>query len=155
MTQLRADNPRDQARIAAGLLAAPVIAALVAYVAFPLVHWSGQHLYGRSTYSPDAPAAFATGVAIAGVFAVLVAALPALLWLLRRGPVTVEQTLIAGMVIGNLPYVLLSGWIAAACERCDTYGVAGAIRGLLIGSILGVLSAAGFWVIAAAGRRAP
>lgn len=150
---LRVENERDRARVVAGLIAAPLVATLVAYVGFPIVHWSGEPLYGRSTYSSDAPLAFASGIAIVAIFAVIVFAAPALWWLLRRGPVTLEQTLVAGFVIGTLPYVLLALWISLSGKMGDTYGVPGVIRGLLIGSILGVLSAGGFWIVAATGRR--
>ena len=77
---LRVENERDRARVVAGLIAAPLVATLVAYVGFPIVHWSGEPLYGRSTYSSDAPLAFASGIAIVAIFAVIVFAAPALWW---------------------------------------------------------------------------
>ena len=148
-------SPRDQARLTGGFIAMPVVAALVAYVGFPLVEWSGRPLWGGGQSAPDAAIAFAAGVAFVAIVVVPVAVVPAVWWLLRRGPVTLEQTLIGGFVFGILPVVT---WIAIAVASSGkglsvVYGVAGLIRALLMGSTIGVLCAGAFWIIVTAGRR--
>ena len=153
-------SPRDRARLTGGFIAMPVVAALLAYAGFPLVEWSGRPLWGGGRSSPDAAVAFAAGTALVAIVVVPVAVVPAVLWLLRRGPVTLEQTLFAGLAFGNLPFLFLWAWIAIFSTVTGRtpgmragYGVAGAIHGILIGSIMGVLCAAAFWIIVASGRR--
>jgi hypothetical protein len=155
MAELRVSSSRDRARLTGGFIAMPVVAALVAYVGFPLVEWSGRPLWGGGRSAPDAAIAFAAGVALVAIVVVPVAVVPAVLWLLRRGPVTLESTLIGGFAFGILPVVI---WIAIAVPSSGkglsaVYGVAGLIRALFIGSTIGVLCAAAFWLIVTAGRR--
>lgn len=158
--ELRVVSERDQARLTLALIAQPLVTAAIAYVAFPVVHWSGRPLYGASQYSSDAPLAFAVGVGIAAVVVVAGGVLPALWWLRRRGPVRGEHALVAGFVLGNAPYLLLmlylTIWsVVSGRPYPGSYGAAGVLRGLLIGSTIGGLSAAVFWWMAPRQRTVP
>ena len=83
-------------------------------------------------------------------------ALPTLAWLLKRGPISRRQALISGAVLGNVPGMFIVGTLAASRlsqgampDLNDlTYGPAGAVRAIAIGSFIGTASAAVFWWLA-------
>jgi hypothetical protein len=96
---------------------------------------------------------------MAGVVASFVTgfgAYPTLRWLLKRGPLTRAQTMIGGVVLGNVPGALivlllaarhLSRGVSPTLEN-TMYGAAGAVRIVLLGSILGLACALVFWRLA-------
>ena len=150
-----ASSPRPDLRLVIGFLLTPVAAAVAAFAAFALPGAFG-----------DLPIANPVGMAagmglIAGVFAVLVTvfcAVPALLWLLRRGPVSLGQVLGAGALLGNLPLAATSvlvlreqmahGTPLRAANSPDAL-----IRLIAAGTFVGIASAAVFWLIAIRGSR--
>jgi hypothetical protein len=68
--------------------------------------------------------------------------LPVAVWLMKRRDLTLKETLGFGLGFGNRPYLLLG--IAAG----GTYGVARLLRGIAFSSLLGLVGAAVFWVLA-------
>jgi hypothetical protein len=140
-----------------GLAVQPVVAALLAFSTFSIVTLTGRSLYGGRPADPlDAAMSFAIGVAVVGTLVTVFAATPALLWLQTRGPVTRRQVLACGALLGNLPSVLFVLSLAAnranagALTSLDPliYGPLGAIRALVFGTFMGLVSATVFWWIA-------
>lgn len=150
-------SPFGELRVLLGLAVQPFVTALLAFAIFPVVEYTGRLLYGGSpSDSVDAAISFAAGVGIVGLVLTIFGALPSLAWLLKRGPVTRRQALISGALLGNVPGVIIVG--ALAFRRVSqsaipglselTYGPAGAVRAIAIGSFLGVASASVFWWLA-------
>lgn len=131
---------RAEGRIIRGLAVQPFIATALAVVLFPLIAYSAG---GGVTLEPF-KAALTLGVVI-GIVATLITGLvayPVLLFLLKRGPVTLAQTLVAGVALGNIPAAI--GLLLGA----------GSTRSSVFGSLLGLISAAVFWWIASPELRA-
>jgi hypothetical protein len=135
-------------RLLVGLALQPFLAAGVAFVSFPLLlDRSGRSLAGGfPADATDAAASVAFGVGIVAVFVTVVGVLPAVVWILKRRPITLPLALLFGLAFGNLPVVL--GRVLAG-----GYGVAGALRGHAFASVIGLTGAAGFWVIAVSRRE--
>ena len=154
--------------MAIGLLAQPSVAALVAFLMFPLIDPSGRVAYesrgvrvvGESFIPDKTGAAIGIGISV-GLVAIPLAALvalPSLAWLLRRGSITLTKTLVAGALIGNLPFVV--GFVLIALQR-PREGMSSLPPGaafeapmvhplwrILFASVIGLASAAVFWFIA-------
>ncbi len=137
-------------------MAQPFVAAALAFALFPLVDYTGRLLYGGAPGSfLDAAVPFAVLAGVAASFVTGCLAYPLLTWLLKRGPLTLQQTLTGGAVLGNAPAVIILFALAAwRINRGETptletltYGSAGLLRILVLGSALGGLSAAAFWWI--------
>jgi hypothetical protein len=134
----------------------PFVAALLGFIIFPVVDYTGRALYGGRPFDPlDAAISFAAGAGLAGLLVTALGAVPTLAWLLKRGPVTRRQALISGAVLGNVPGLLIVGGLAASRlsqgampDLQLTYGPAGAVRAIAIGSFIGAASAAVFWRLA-------
>ena len=138
-----------------GLVVQPFVAAALAFALFPLVDYTGRMVYGGGRTVDPIETAVGFGV-MAGVAASVVTGLiayPSLIWLLKRGPLTRTQTMIGGVVLGNVPGVLivlllavrhLSREVSPTLEN-TTYGAAGAVRIIMLGSILGLVCALVFW----------
>lgn len=89
---------------------------------------------------------------LVGVVATLITVLvafPTLLWILKRGPLTLHTTLISGMLLGNIPAALAA--VLPLMTGRQPSELASLIRPSAFGSIVGVVSAASFWY--AAGRH--
>jgi len=139
-----------------GLMAQPFVAAALAFALFPLIDYTGRLLYGGgSSDFLDAAIPFAILTGVAASFVTGGLAYPLLTWLLKRGPLTLSTTLIGGVVLGNVPAGLillaLAAWRVNRGETPTlatlTYGPAGLLRNVALGSVLGLLSAAVFWWI--------
>jgi hypothetical protein len=143
-------------RVMLGLVVQPFVAALLGFIVSPLVDYTGALLYGGHPADPfDSAVSIAAGIGFAGVLVTAFGALPALAWLLKRGPVTRRQTLISGAVLGNVPFILIVGGLAAGRlsqgampDLQIAYGPAGALRTIAFGSFIGTASAAVFWCLA-------
>ena len=152
-----ADTPArpNRWRLLLAFFLMPPASALAAAAIFPVV-WFGAR-------GPDtvAPIAFLAGVM--AVFVVLAGALPAFLAARRRGPITFSQTVRAGAMLGNLPLALLAfmtalltvAHIAAGTisQHLSPLGslVAGALRVVVLGTAVGAISAALFWLVGVKG----
>jgi hypothetical protein len=154
-------SSKDEIRLFAGLAVQPFVGAALAFLSFPLVDYSGRALYGGfPADTVDAAISFAFGVSIVALFVTVCGALPIVLYLLKRGPLTLKEVLVGGAALGNAPFILVVAGIVASQVARGTmssevghlwYGLPGAIRSTAISSFIGLGSAAVFWVVA--GRR--
>ena len=148
-------SPRNNARLWLGFLMMPPVSALGAAVVLPIV-------------APGEPGAGGSGVfafvaAIAAVLVTPAGALPAFLVLKRRGPITLSQTLCAGAALGNAPgalFALMAALFAVAHIAAGSISqhmaplsslLTGALRVVVLGTAVGTISAAAFWLIAVRG----
>jgi hypothetical protein len=150
-------SPAAELRVLLGLAVQPFVTALLAFVSFPVVEYTGRPLYGGRLVDPfDGAVSFAAGAGIAGLVMAVFGALPVLAWLLKRGPISRRQALIFGAVLGNVPGVLIVATLAARGLRQGampglselTYSPMGAVRAIALGSFIGAASAGVFWWIA-------
>lgn len=135
----------------------PLVDALVAFVAFPAVWAFG----GDGGFQPADPVQAARAVALVtgslGILVTLAGAVPVVFWLMKRGPVSFGQIAMAGLVLGNVPFGVYVfalipfaiGHLAAGTMSQHLSPVselvAGTLRVIGIGSIVGLVSAVVFW----------
>jgi hypothetical protein len=143
--------------VLAGLAVQPLVAALLAFVTFPLTDYTGRLAYGgRPVDSVRSAIAFAIGVGIVGLATTVLGALPVLGWALKRGPLTRRRVIVAGAILGNIPSaVIVSGLAIGQLSSGSTptlnaltYGYLGLFRIVAFGSFVGLGSAAVFWWLA-------
>jgi hypothetical protein len=141
----------------------PVVDALVAYFAFPIVWQLGRH-GGFRPVDPTKPAlAFAVLAGLSGLFVTLSGAIPVVFWLIRRGAVSFQQILTAGLALGNalfvvyvlalIPYALLHLAFGTLSDHLIPVSelLVSALLPLGIGSCMGMMSAVVFWFAAIRG----
>src|SRR5262245_44574959 len=154
------DTAKTEMRVILGFAVQPLVCALVAFMSFPILEYTGRSLYGgRPADALDSAIAVAIGTGLVGFFVTIVAAVPSYLWVRSRGLLSRGVVLWCGVILGNLPSLLIVVLLAinraqqgqAANFDALTYGVAGAIRAIAFGSFIGAAGAAVFWWIA--GRR--
>ena len=110
ITDVPAVSPREQRWVLVGLIVQPLVAALFAFVTWPIVEATRLPPHAKFTGSTLGHAiAVAVQLGVIGFFVAFCAALPLFLWLRRRGPITPGKTLVGGALLGNLPvaFVLL------------------------------------------------
>jgi hypothetical protein len=145
----------------------PILQALVAFVAFPLVWRLGDHGASQPVDWGEAAREFAIVTGLLGIFVTVAGAVPVVYWLMRWRRVSLARLLLAGLILGNVPFALyLVVLILPATISHLAMGtlsqhlvpvsalLAGALRVILIGSIFGVISAAAFWLMAILGTDA-
>ena len=149
----------------AALAVLPIVDAIVAFLGFPVVWWLGNHRAGF-VYPQQAAAGFAVLAGVIGLFVTLCGALPVVWSLLKRGPIALKQLLVAGIVLGNVPAAasllfiipITVGHVANGTMVDHLLPVpellAGILRVLAIGSAMGMISAAAFWLVGVAGSSA-
>jgi hypothetical protein len=140
---------------------------LFALVTYHLLWASGSLSGGAPIGSTDAAASLAMGV---GLLALVMTgcAIPLLVWLNGRGPLSLSKVLLLGAALGNAPLALIVFVIVLAHPIRETlsgdigrlwYGLPGALARIAIGLVSGTASAAVFWLIGVRGnlrqRRAP
>jgi hypothetical protein len=149
-------------RIVAAFAVVPLVVFVVARMGWPLV-WTMSGNSGQ-IISPDDPATtFAALTAFVGLLVTLFGAVPAFVWMKRRGPVSLSRAIGAGVVLGNSPMVA-SAIGAASFTILHIIGgtisqhlsppldvIAGFLRLSIIGSVLGVISAFVFWQLGVRG----
>lgn len=146
MKNRRTISPGAEKRIFVGLLVQPFLAAVLTYMAFPLIEYTGRTLYGgRAGDSADAALALALGVGIAAAGITVVGVFPTVVWVIRRLDVTFGRTILFGVLFGNLP-------VAIGSLLAGSYGPIGLLRAAVIGTTLGISGAALFWVVALRGQ---
>lgn len=156
---------RVRGRLLAAFAVVPIVDAVAALVAFPVVWALGDD--GPSYAArPRAALAIATLAGILGLLVTLCGALPVVTWLMRRGPVRLSQLLLAGLVLGNapfaafvamlLPFALIHLASGTLWDRMLPLGelLGGTLRSVTIGSAMGLLSAAVFWFVGLRGTEA-
>ena len=146
----------------------PFVAFVLAYVA-EMTLWghAGTYVTGTTVHTGgSAPAAIALSLAMAAalmaVFVTIFGAVPLVLWLIRRGRVSLRQALIAGAALGNAPAAVLLVLILIHHIGRGTmpdnpgdvwYGARGAFRTITEGMFVGMGCAAVFWVLAIRGTE--
>lgn len=155
MNQPQTLTPAEENRLLLGLVVQPFVAAALAFALFPLVEYTGRLVYGggRTVDPVEAATGFAIMAGVVASFVAGVVAYPSILWLLKRGPLTRAQTMVGGVVLGNVPGALivlvlatrhLSRGVTPNLENV-AYGGGGALRIVVLGSVLGLVCAAVFW----------
>jgi len=144
----------------------PVINALMAFVAFPTM----QALRERGEFdvvvgSDHGAYILAVLTGLTAAIVTIAGAVPAFYTLVKRGPVSLKQTLLAGLALGNAPFVvitLVTMMFALMHVAAGTISdhlaplpdlIAANLALIAIGSFFGVVSAAIFWAIAILGTE--
>ena len=153
-------------RFWAALAVLPFMNGLVAFLAFPLVWYMGGHT-GQLADPTHTARAFALISGFLGLIVTLGGAVPAVLWLVKRGPISLRHLVAVGLVLGNAPFLLyLSGFVLPATLAHLAAGtmsqhllplsslVAGTLRALAIGSVMGTVSAIVLWFLGIRGTDA-
>jgi len=131
-------------RVFVALVMQPFLLAGVAFVLFPflLLDGSGQTLSGGYPSNVnDAAVSVAMGVAFVAGAITFLGVMPAAVWVMKRHKVTLGQTLLFGFAFGNVPFVI-------GAAGAGVHGSAGGLRAFAFSSVLGLVGAATFWVIA-------
>lgn len=148
-----------------GFLLVPPVAGFLAFLGFPVLIHSGYGVLPPGNLADPAGAArgFGLGVGILAVGVTAFGVVPTVLWLRKRGPLSLRRVVVAGAALGNAPFALIvliivvvqlvNGTITPDVARL-WYGLAGAVRSVLIGTFVGTASAAVFWAIAVRGTQA-
>ena len=147
-------------RFVAAVLVIPLFDAALGYLAFPIVWWLGNHGAYRPISFPQAALAFGTLAGALGLLVMITAAVPIAVWLIRRGQRSIQHFVVAGAVLGNLPFAvylsiellftsmhLIGGTLAEHLSPTAEL-LAGGLRAVLIGSSMGIASGVVFWLIA-------
>ena len=105
-------------RLFAGFVVQPFVAAGLGFLCFPLVERSGRALYGGTTDDATrAAVSFAAGVGIVAFFVTLCGAVPAVLWCLKRGRLTLKHVLLGAVGLGNVPFAIIVPLASATPPR--------------------------------------
>lgn len=151
-------------RIWAAFAAVPFADMLAAFVGFPLVLYIGGHA-GRPVDPTQAARAFALTSGMLAVAVTLGGAVPAFFWLLKRGTVSLRHLIAVGLVLGNAPFAVvvfgfvlpmtvvrwIDGTMSQYVVNASTL-IAGTLRALLVGCLMGAWSAIVFWFLGVRGR---
>ena len=152
-------TPKQEMRVLFGLFVQPFAAAATAFLLFPALNYGARPggIY-QSRTSADAPLSLAGAAALAAVFVVVFAALPAIDWMSRRRPLTLPASLVAGTLLGNIPAAVILLLVAVNGGGALPSGFAALafslLRSLAFGSCVGIVCGAAFWAIAGAPRSA-
>ena len=150
-------------RLAAAFAALPFVAATLAYFGFPLFALSARAQLGRTPDgASDAAMAFAAGTFLVAIFVTVLGALPAVSVIQRRGKLTLRQSLMGGVALGNAPFALAVVVIALVHLFAGTpanlgaswYGATGAFRTIAMGTFLGAALGSVFWLVGVRELRA-
>ena len=144
-------TPQDEMRVMFAFALQPLVAGILAFCLFPIIDYTSRWTDGARPV--DAAVSVGFGAALAAVFVVLAVAVPAFVWLRRRGPITHRQTLISGALIGNAPAVLiLIGQLMSSAARGEgprlamsPHGAPGLVRAIALGTLIGAACAEVFW----------
>ena len=134
----------------------PPAAALFAFVAYSVL-WSFDPAVSGIRPHDTVSGALGMGLVagLVAVFVVVFCAIPVFAWLIRRGTVSLTQVLLAGAILGNLPFGLGMFFALASGPAIATitgfYGLDGIIRSTVIGLFVGTASSAVFWLVASTG----
>lgn len=116
----------------------------------------------EGTPSMDAAASLGFGTGIIAVVVTVFGAVPAVAWLIRRGPVSFRTLLIVACALSSTPFAITVGAILVTQLARGTlspdvsrlwFGWPGAIRAICLGLWLGLASAALLWIVAVRGTE--
>ena len=147
-------------RFLAAVAAVPLFDGLLAYWAFPIVWWLGDHGAYRPASPGEPDRIFGTLAGVLGFLVMITAALPVTVHLGRRGWTSIRHFAAAGAVLGNLPFAvylcvillftlvhLFQGTLIDHLLPASEL-LLGGVRAVLIGSFMGAASGAMYWLIA-------
>jgi hypothetical protein len=149
-------SPRGEMRMLVGYVLMPPTSALLAAASF----WDVTP--GVTMPESQPGVAMALVGAIVGFVVTIFAAVPAVAWLLRRGPLSLGRLLLLGAALGNAPFaIILVGIFAVQLARGTLswdvghlwYGWHGAFRNMIVALVCGAGSAAVFWFVAVRGTE--
>lgn len=164
MTADMAAAPRAELRLVAGFALMPLVAAVFVFIAFAVL-WSftDSAAIGARLRDPIGSAvSMGMAAGLVGVFVTVLGAVPALVWLLHRGPISFAHVMIAGAAFGNLPFAVGVILMLASSMTRGTmpphvgdlwYGIQGALQTIGVGLFSGMSSAAVFWLVALEGSE--
>ena len=154
-------TPREEVRLVGGFFLTPIVSGIVGVALFPAILLTGDWLQSSAPpvmYAPRA-AAFGFGMVVA-ILAVIVTAFGAVpaVWVLKKsGALSLRQLVVTGAALGNVP-LLLMVLVSTAVQLSkgttleeighQWYGLLGFLRLAVIGTIVGTISSAVFWVVA-------
>jgi hypothetical protein len=137
----------------------PFADALIGYLGFPLVWYMGGHS-GQLVDPEGAARGLGIVAGVLGLLTTLAGAVPIVIWLLQRGPVSLAQLLGVGVLLGNGPFLLyVVGLVLPATVMHLANGtmadhlsplselIAGTLRAIAVGSVIGAWSALVFWFV--------
>ena len=141
-------------RLLAGLAAAPVAAAAISVGLLDIFWHAGLMPDGAPPHSLDAVVAVSFGVIILAV-TMTGAAMPFVLLLNKRGWLTLGKLLLLGAVLGNLPFIAITGLVIATGSETALTASWFSLSGILVRIAMGVVAGAGgaatFWLVSVCG----
>jgi hypothetical protein len=152
VSESQARTVAREMRLLAGFVVQPFFTGILGFIAFPLIDVTQRAIEGSTATEPMRGAiSVALGAAFAAFFVTVCAAFPLVVWLLRHGPLTLKQVLLGGVMLGNLPFVVIM--ILAVLTNNVSSGASwlGLFRSLAFGALFGVAGAALFWAISIRG----
>ncbi|HSL22725.1 MAG TPA: hypothetical protein VK886_14420 [Vicinamibacterales bacterium] len=161
MTEAQAVSRGRSVRLLLGLAVTPATAVLVALIVYDALCYSGMLSGGAPIDSLDGAASFGMGVGILAV-AMTAWAVPLLLYLNERRRLSFRNVLALGAALGNVPFAIVILGIVVAHPIRETltgdvgrlwYGFSGFVQRVVLGSAVGMSSAAAFWSVAIRGNR--
>jgi hypothetical protein len=160
MSELHAPSAPNRYRLLAAFAVLPFVDGLAAFVGFPVVWYMGGH--DGQPYDPaQAARGFAILTGFLGLLVTISGAVPMVFWLMKRGPVSFGQLIAVGLLLGNAPFLIYVVGVVLPMTALHLFWgtlsqhlvsmselIAGTLRVVAIGSVMGGLSATVFWLIA-------
>ena len=166
MTSRAAHASPGGLRVLVAFALMPVINTLLAFVVFPTLRFMRERAEFRVVVgSDDGAYVIAVLTGLVAVIVTVAGAVPVFYTLLKRGPISLKQTLLAGLALGNAPFavitlatIMFALMHVAAGTISDHLAplpdlIAANLALIAAGSLLGVTSAAVFWAVAILGTE--
>ena len=151
MTQSRDPTVAKEMRLFAGFVVQPFAAAILGFVAFPLIDLTLEG--GGTTDRLGAAVSIALAAGLAAILVTVCGAFPVVVWFLKRGPLRLKQVLWGGVILGNLPFAVIVPLAIVTNNVSADASWLGLIRSLAFGALFGVVGAALFWAISIRGTE--
>jgi hypothetical protein len=141
-------------------LAVPPTAVLIALATYDRLWHAGLLPQGAPIHSLDSAGSLGAGVGVLATVMTAVGVVPGVVWLRRRGTLSLTRLLMLGAGLGNLPLAVIMIGIVVVHAASGTLsadigqyweGWSGAGVRTAMGLICGMGSAAVFWVVAVRG----
>jgi hypothetical protein len=153
---------RSELRLVVGFALTPIVAAFFAFAAYAVL-WTFSPTSGfRTTNAVSGAVGMGLSAGIVAVFVIVFGAIPAFAWVSRVGPPSLAKVLLAGALLGNLPFGIgvllmlgsnLRGGTIPPHFSDQWYGLAGLSQTVGVGLFVGMTSAAVFWLIGISGTE--
>jgi len=152
----KSDSTRGELRMLAGFIVVVPTAVLITLATYDALWHVGWLPQGAPIDSVDAAASLGTGVAILAVAVMVFGAIPAVVWMNARRPLSLSNLLVLGAVFGNVPFVFIVVGLSAVHLASGTlstdvgqywYGFSGAMVRTMMGLTCGMGSATVFWFV--------